>query len=432
MKCKKCDSPINEGELFCRTCGYKGKLEEQKIKLKQLKMKHRGIVLDKVHSPLFLVVSIFFSAMTLAKLVPIVYNDFSGFFESVFMIIATIGLWTSFASKENDRLARSLRLSSIYDAFIRVILTICIVVGATIIAFAVIGIFAVAGVASVDPDFGGGIFSARELFTIGVAIFVVGALALIMVALFRQIYVSRRAYFIRLARFIETGEYSAAPVPVFGSYALGVAYIFFGVGAIVLSANLVVATSYILNFIFSTFSGLGDLIGMDLAGGEMLTLSDILEIGNTLFGGSGFLSSIFSLFADYINALIGGISALFAIGGFSAVISGVYFIISAVFMTSTHNALDRMRREIDRENVYRLELDRNTKQAINDFDVSQARQKAEQIVEGFVVQDESDGGDHYASEDKRAENTEPTVNEAPAALPEPTVEEAPADEPIEE
>lgn len=388
MRCKKCDSHMSEGELFCHECGYQGRLEEQRAKIKMLKIKHRGIVLDKVHSPLFLILAIFMSLMTVIKVIPLVYADFSVLLEAAFLIMATVGLWISFAAKENYRLARSLRLASVHDAFIRVIFTIVIVFGAIFLTGLVIAVFAIAGGVATGREFGSGAFTSQELFTIGIAIFVIGSLGLSLISLIRRVFASRRAYFVRLARFIETGEYSANASPAISSFVFGTLAIILGICALALSVNLLGAITQLINLMFGSFSGFADFLGVELSGTDMLSLSDLLKILEAYFAGDGIFGGLFSAFLGYINALVSGISLIFAVGGVSATGTGLYFIISAVWITSTHRALDTLRREIDRENVRRIEIDRNTKEAVATFERDRARQKAEEIVEGFVNESE--------------------------------------------
>lgn len=417
---------MTDDELFCQKCGYKGKLEEQKIKLKQLKMKYRGILLEKTRSPLFLVISIIFSVLTVAKAAPIMNGDFTVLLDLGFMIAATVGLWMCYAAKENDKLRTALRTASIYDAYVKVMFVIWIVIGAITLFLSMGATFIIAGTVNAGASSENAVLGFEELFSIGVIELFSGVFVLLLVALVGDVFSGRRKYFNKLSKFIETGDYDVKKAPVIGSYILGGAVALFGISSLTLSTFVTKIIYFILDTLLGLL-GLGDFIGVDTSGSGL----DLLE----LLGVNSFISLSEMAMFDYIegflrtaiDTFVGGLSFALFVSGFSALMFGVYYILSAVWMQLAHNELDRMRREIERENIIRLEIDRNTKQAISDFSEERLRLAA------LAVSDVLDAKAQTPAEEPTAE--EPTVENpatAEAIVEESVTEEATAEESCEE
>jgi len=131
MNCTRCNAPLEEDALYCKSCGTQHAVLEQKAKIEGITANIKGLIVTKLKSPLFLVAAILFSIMFASTISSVFSGGFAGIAGSIlsfiFMLIATIGMWKGYASKTPADAASALRKASIYDAYQRVMYTISIV-----------------------------------------------------------------------------------------------------------------------------------------------------------------------------------------------------------------------------------------------------------------------------------------------------------------
>ena len=418
MNCKRCGSPISENDLFCPKCGYRGKLEEQKLKIRQLKIKHRTAVMAKSRSPLILITAILMTLMAVARLLPLGYGDYSCLIDSAFLIFAAVGFWIVFGTKEHFQLAKSLRMASIYDAYVRVLYTVGIIFGSISLALSVVGIFILAGGTIINDSKTEPVISAQALFLLGMLLLIFGACAIILAIAIREVFAKRRAYFVKLSRFIECGDYTDVKDASVSSYVLAAAAVAMGILSILMSVQLVSSFNSLISM---TSDAIYDMIvraGMEADPDDALGFVGTLELMSIFFDITQVIGVFVSTFYYLVNLIVSYLSAICAVGGIALIVLGAYLVVSGIWMSIVHSELEPTRREIDRENIIRLDIDRRTKQAIAEFAAERERLKA--------GGDESDATEGLAAE----ENTETAVESIETIAEEP-IEEA-ADETDEE
>ena len=306
MNCTKCNAVLEDGALFCETCGDQIAVNEQKAKVNRALANNKDLIVKQLKSPIFLIVSILFSVMFVGQIGSMISGGIFGIISSIlpfiFMLIATIGLWKGYAAKNTEAASSALLKASIFDAYTRVMHTISIVllyiVGILAFVITLISGLAAGGAASeMGADEAGGALLGGGIVT-AIVILVVFAIIITRVTIFKGIYAKRRAYFKLLANTAETGNYTAAKAPVVGSYILG--------GFDVLSA------------IFPIVMAISGKVIIDALFGEFLA-----ELG-------GFATIVDTI----LDAFIGGA----IISGLSSLVSGGYLILSAVWMANVHKA----------------------------------------------------------------------------------------------
>ena len=146
MNCKQCNQQIAEDALFCKNCGYQEPLEAQKAKVAQAKYKLKNVFIGQTHLPLFLIFTICFTVMAVSQVINTLTGGLWGFLggilPTIFMIIATVGLWKCYTAKDNATLAGAFNNASIYDAYQRVMYTISIVLTSIFGSLGIILVFA--------------------------------------------------------------------------------------------------------------------------------------------------------------------------------------------------------------------------------------------------------------------------------------------------
>lgn len=355
MNCTKCNAPVNEGELYCKTCGDQFAANEQRAKVNEAYANTKNVIVKQLKSPIFLIVAILFTVIFVGQIVSMftggIMGIIGGILPFIFMLIATIGLWKGYTVKDVTGAPKALRQASIYDAYTRVMHTITIVllsiVAALAFVFTLIGGLAAGGAASsmggddaAGSIMGGGIVTA-------IVILVVFAIIITIVSIFKGIYAKRRAYFKLVAETAETGKYTAIKAPVVGSYVLGG----FDVLSAIFPIVMAVSGKAIIDALFGDLLGqLGDL------GGVVDMLMD------TIIGG----------------AIISGLSSL---------VSGGYMILSAVWMASVHKAEEANKALVLAECARLEEIETATKEAM--FADEKKRRDAE-AAERKAAQDKAD------------------------------------------
>ena len=404
MNCTKCNSPVEEGALYCTVCGNQFAVNEQKAKVNEAYANTKNLIAKQLKTPVFLVVAILFSVIFVSQVISMIsggiFGIISGILPFIFMLIATIGLWTGYTAKDASKVSKALRQASIYDAYTRVMHTISIVllsiIGVLAFIFTLIGGLALGGAVSDAGAEDAGSSVAGGGIVTAIVILVVFALIITIVSIFKGIYAKRRAYFKALAETAETGNYTAAKAPVVGSYVLGGFDVLSGIFPIVLA----ISGGAIINALFGSF------------------LAEMGELG------------------DMVNTLIGTMLTSLAISGVGSFISGGYLILSAVWMASVHKAEVANRTLVAAECARLEELEVATKEAMFADDRKKA---AEHAAEKAAAADEAKKAQEQQQQMMQMMMMQmmqangmkmPAAEAAPAA--EAPVEEAVAEAPVEE
>lgn len=375
MKCKSCNNNIPSGDQFCRKCGRPSPLTEQKNKIATSRQRLVSLPRERAHSPLFIIIAIVFTLMSIGRAVGLLYGDFTAPIEGAFMIIAAVGMWLCYCAKDNDKMAKELRAASIYDAYVRVVLTIWIVilstvfVGFSILCFVSAYLLAINRAVDVDEAL------PMTLVTIGIAALVFGGILILVITFVRSVFASRRAYYLELAKLSEGEAYTEKRSPATGSLVFGIAAVTFGVTDFSFSVFLTgIATQIFYGLI--DFFGLSDRFGIDISEITGSTeVSDLLDLILSLwFGIDGFNSLgeldifgwIIDLFGAYVNQFTSILSLLLAAIGTSSFVIGIYFILTGVWVSSVHERAKSLREELSCEIVARVELEREIREEENE------------------------------------------------------------------
>ncbi len=265
---------------------------------------------------MFLIFTICFSIMTVFSVVSIFSGSYGELLPTVFMLIATVNMWLSYFRKDNLSLAKSLKSSSIYDAYNRVMYTVSLVLTVIVtILGVVLSILLFGTKPSGDGNMPIGIL-------VSVLVFCVGIVAVFVICLFRRIFARRRKFFIALGEYAKSGRYETVDVALFGDCLIGVTYALGGVALILM---------------FLMVQGIL---------GSVDSLVDYFE-GTPL--------------AVLIPLLAGALSGL-CTAGIAKLAFGIYYILSAVWIVRTHKSMLAIRSELDHSNVTRLSLERRAKE----------------------------------------------------------------------
>ncbi len=405
MNCKQCNQPIAENELFCKHCGYKGPQEEQKVKVAEAKQRLRDILIPQCHTPLFLIFTICFTLMTISQVASIFTGGFGNILPAIFMIVGTVGLWGSRGAKDNAHLVKKIKRASAYDAFIKAIYSIIIVIMTIgLLGALTMVVLAHVGISSVTDDLDIG-----QLILDVLKILVFWFIPFIIVALIGGIYDSRRDYFKALSKYAETGEYTEESAPVVGSYILG-GWSLIGAAASLIS---VLASSFVMGLISQGLNMLADLL-------DFGSLENILPIIESLILGS----SVVAIISSLSNFILGG-----------------YYVLSAVWMSKTHEALSAARLAVKESEEALEKLERDTAAAMVEYDNQKTREaKAEREAAAAeaqkaqaAMQEQQNAMMQMMMQQMMANGMMPNMNGAAPAAEAAPVEEAPVEAaPVEE
>lgn len=306
MYCSQCNQLLNEGSLYCESCGYRHAVAEQRAKVESVKSQIRGVVAAQLSSVLFLVMTICFTALLATQAVAMLTGGIgafiSGILPAIFMIISVVGMWKSFAKGKKGVVdAPAIKNISMYDAYSRVLLTIAIVAYGILAAIGALLIFKTTSAI-------GSTIGEKEAATIGgfigVIIFLITmGIGIAIMVCFRKIYVNRRRFFTELAHTAISGDYRVKKAPVVGSWILGVLMVISVISAIGLWALLGVLTEMMSAF--------------------------IAELGDTAEA-----EALLEAFEEAIESL----SVTFVISAISSVVGAAYYICCAIWMSAVHKA----------------------------------------------------------------------------------------------
>ena len=392
-----------ENELFCKHCGYKGPQEEQKVKVAEAKQRLRDILIPQCHTPIFLIFTICFTIMTISQVASIFTGGFGNILPAIFMIVGTVGLWGSRGAKDNAHLVKKIKRASAYDAYIKTIYSIILVlIFIAWLAALVMVVMAHVGVSSVTDDLDIGKLILDILKVIGI-----GLIPFIILSLIGSIYDSRRDYFKALSKYAETGEYTEESAPVLGSYILGGWSLIGAVGSLI----SVLASSFVMGLIAKGLNMLADMLDF----GDLENILPMIE--SILLG-----SSVVAIISSLSNFILGG-----------------YYVLSAVWMSKTHEALSAARLEVKQSEEALEQLEKDTAAAMVEYDNQKAREAraereaaaAEAQKAQAAMQEQQNAMMQMMMQQMMANGMMPNMNgAAPAA---PAAEEAPAEEaPAEE
>ena len=351
MNCKQCGNPIDENKLVCQNCGYQGPLTEEREKLEELRERKRNLVGTMVKKPIFLALAIAISVAAVIHVINLLRGDVSGLMEAVFMGISAVGLWSCYLAKDNGALNGALRNASLYDAYNKIIYTVLAVVD-----IAVFGIIAVVLLILSADKTGNPAGSPEATAVIAVMVLIVGAISVAIKLLFRSVYKKRREYFLELGKFVESGSYTVKkPSPV-GSYVIGA---------------------------MSILGGLSSL-GTSLLAGALTDI--VMSIFSSLVPSSE-IAELLPLVETMLIATFGGL----AIGAVSKLAVGLYYILSAVWMTSVHEEACAANSAIDHQNVRRLDFERRSKAEYEEWENLRKNEEMQNAECKMQNEDASDG-----------------------------------------
>lgn len=371
MKCKNCNNPIPKGELFCRKCGHPSPIVEQRNKIAGVRERLASLPREKAHSPLFVIIAIVFTLMTVGRGMSLLYGDYSVLLEGVFMGIAVIGIWLCYTAKDNKKMASALRTASIHDAYVRVLFTVWIVlvsvlfIGFAIICFVAACILATNKSAEIDEAL------PSVLVSLGIITLIGGGVLMLAITFIRWVFASRRAYYVSLAKLSEGNPYTEKRAPAAASFVFGGVGILLTLMDLSFSVLLSGLAGGLINGLSNLF-GLGDYIGIDLSEvfGNLGTPDIIDPSIAEIFGFDGFLSIdelgivdwLSGILGEYVNYFTSIITVFLATMGISSFVMGLYFILTGVWMTSVHKRAKELSEELNREIAARAELERLMKE----------------------------------------------------------------------
>ncbi len=342
MNCPKCNAELPNDALFCTQCMDRLAVEQQKIKVEEAKAKAKGIVGKQLHSTVLLIVAICFSAMFLSLVGSMLTGGIAGFLVNllpfIFMLLTVIGLWSGYASKEGADLNKILNRISIYDAYNSVMYVIYMVL--VIIAGVILAVASFAGgelIAGLFSLLGGGseedVEAAAALGGIGAFLIVIVILAIVVtvISLMRSVYKNRRRFFVELGTATRSGYYKIAKAPVIGSYVIGGYHVLSVVPALlfILSKN---------TFMASILSNLG-------------------------------------AFGSLLSGILDGMGVSMIISGIGNLIIGAYYILSAVWMKSTHENQCKANSDIITEEATLKRIENDTTTAIQNMEIQRKRKE---------------------------------------------------------
>ena len=332
MNCTKCSHPLQEGELFCKQCGYQFAVAEQKEKIAAAKGKTKGVLAAHLHSVIFLIVAICFTVMFVTKIGSMFTGNpaaiVSGIFDFIFMLIAVIGLWKSYSVKSADDVHKAaLKKASIFDAYTRVMYTISIVMASIATVIIAVALF-------FGAEFLAEMLGSEELTSGGaitaLVFLLVMALAITFISIYRSIYANRRLFFLGLDRTATTGEYVINRAPVVGSWFIGICGVLSAIPTLTLS----------------------------IAGPALIT---------------GLVDSMAPDLAEIINPMVESMFSGMLVTSISGVITGAYYILSAIWMTKVHKAEVAAQVEIATETARLAEVEEATRDAVLQYDMEKRR-----------------------------------------------------------
>lgn len=345
MICKQCNNILNDDACICDACGFKARLAIERDKLEELKEKQRGQAAAGCREILFLIFTICFTVMTVGSAASVLGGNLADALSAVFMIISTVGLWRAYFARDAKTLAASLRDASIFDAFCRVMQTVAAVVTG-ILFFVLASVIFLVSMGDISHEMIEEIIDPDTCFALGVAVMVIGFLIVVLILYFRSIYRDRRRYFLSLAEYAQTGKYTSAAPGVMGSFAIGAANALSGMAQIAMSA---------------------------LSGS--LTAAFIALMSNLLSkGGVAEADGIVAAAQAVLVAVLAGMG----VKGFAELTVGVYYILSAVWMTKIHREATDLRSKAERQQVIRLEWERKSSAAYEEFKKNVAATAQEQ------------------------------------------------------
>ena len=327
MNCPKCNQPLNAGEIICKSCGHRVALAEQQAKVEAAKNNIKNSLAANLHSVIFLLFTICFTVMFATQLISMftggIPSIVQGILPFIFMLIATIGLWKSYAAKSGDKLGRaSLRKASVFDAYTRVMYSISIVLVS--ILTAILAVVLLISAEALTDFLGIEEIAAGGIVTVLVFILIM-AVVIAVLSIYKSIFANRRRYFLALEHTAQTGEYTAERAPVVGSWFIGICNIISSIPTLALAVTVT-----------TILEGLVDNLGGDMA--------------------------------SLVGPLVAGATAACVTSGISTMISGAYYILSAIWMSKVHHTQINVQREIATETARLAMVEEETKQAVRQYE----------------------------------------------------------------
>ncbi len=361
MNCDKCGSPLLDGELFCKECGYEYAYQKQREKLHKAEEKQRSLIKDHCHTKLFLILSICLTVTAITNLssafIGGVFTIFTSLLPTIFMIVTVIGLWISYFAKTDEALEKGLKKVYAYDSYQKVMIDIIIVIA--IIIFSIVTFTIIGSCTTLNSMTDSSDATGPSFITWIIALVIVGAIAGILTP-FKNIYISRIDFVKAMKQSVSSGKHYPLYFSKRGSYAIGIIIMIPAVLGIILSSLMSQA-----------LSGLDSIIG-DLTGStEMGDFTDL----------SGILGSVLGGISDSANTIV----ASTIVSNVSELCFGLYFILSANWMGSMQEAYIHANKICEQERASLAEVDRDTRRAIGIFR-NEEKMKNEQEAKASVTQ----------------------------------------------
>ena len=339
MKCDKCGNALIDQEMFCKKCGHEQAYHQQKKALYEVEEKQKSFVKRKCHSPLLLITAILFTLITFFSLPSII--------PAIFMIITTVGLWRCYFAKSDETLIKGLGNMKAFDMFIRGIGYF--ISGISILAFIFYSISIVLSCTQINKTSGSSeailpFILAWAVTLVGIGIFVG------IIELFCKIFHRRIAFLQSLKSCVIDGAQYGLSFSKFGSYFIGIMLILPAFGSVAFS---ILAFGSIASIEGILMSALGSL--------EIEGMSEILSMMDSVIAfvsGLGILLPIFTI-----------------LGSLGNICFGVYYILSAEWMSSAKKESFILFKNIDQEKKKLAEIEKETRQQIRLF--NQAKEQSE-------------------------------------------------------
>ncbi len=347
MICKKCNNEIKDGEILCQSCGRAEPLMEERAKHGELLEREKTVLLREKKKPSFIIFTICLTAAALFNGLLAIKGNYLAIVNAAFMIIGCVGYWRAFAAKSGDTLGAGLKNASAYDNYNAVMFTLYAALsGIGGVGFGAL-LFVVAGSLPTSEI-------TQLINILGWIVIVFGVLAMTVLLVVRHLYAKRRKSLLAFGKQAECGVYETKTMSPVGSAVIGGVIVLGGaisLGTYLVSATIIAVIEPLLNAFFS---------GMTINGAAELLV----------------------LLKQLLNASLGSL-------GFDALAQltlGLFFIISGFWMSGAHSALMIAHAEVDRQNAIRLDLERKTKEAFEEWKKTHNTSPTEAAAESEMTQ----------------------------------------------
>ena len=334
MKCEKCGKPLLAEELFCKECGHEQAYHDQRKVLVAAEEKRKNFIKRKCHSPLFLIMAICFTIITVFNIANII--------PAIFMIITTVGLWRCYAAKSDETLVKGLKNMKAFDMYTRV--CYYIVMGIYSLFFVLFLFSTIGSCATVNSQIESSEVTTAALVSCLIALVVYGIVVGI-IELFCSIYKHRLDFLDVLKISVLNGTQYALSFSKVGSYFIGITLILPGIVSIILS-------------IISSITMGGAMGGLDAI---IIPLIESLDLGSDIEPLLEMITFLFSGAGSFIGILVAILANL------GSIAFGLYYILSAEWMGSARDEGLIVIKRAEDEKKKLAEIEKETRRQIRIF-----------------------------------------------------------------